>query len=316
MSQDTGQSANIDKESKKSGNYLLPLSVLISALLIAGAWIYTTGLKSEQNQKNAGILSQTSGLGSLTDVPQAVSLSQDNFVLPVRWGNLGQKLVESGVIDKQKLEAIYQNRGGLNAELQKMLSGGENEIVINADNAGFILNLFWALGLSNKNEILENGPMTDPRYGGAGYFASTGGWTLAQGSTMDHYSRHQFLKLTPTEQDLVERVSKNIYRPCCNNSTYFPDCNHGMAMLGLLELLASQGISEGEMYRVALRVNSLWFPDNYQTIAQYLASKGYDWNKVNPEDILGQNFSSATGYQQILSQVTVPQKQGGGSCGV
>ena len=33
---------------------------------------------------------------------------------------------------------------------------------------------------------------------------------------------------------MENKIAKGIYRPCCNNSTYFPDCNHGMAMLGLL----------------------------------------------------------------------------------
>ena len=117
------------------------------------------------------------------------------------------------------------------------------------ENSGTILNLLWAFGLANKNEILEKGPMMDKRYGGAENFASTGGWTLSKGDSMNHYSMHSFITLTPQQQSLVEKVSQNIYRPCCGNSTYFPDCNHGMAMLGLLELLASQGISENEMYK-------------------------------------------------------------------
>src|SRR3989344_7376730 len=105
--------------------------------------------------------------------------------------------------------------------------------------------------------------MTNPEYGGAGNFASTGGWTLAKGDAMDHYSAHPFIMLSREHQELVERVSKGIYRPCCNNSTHFPDCNHCMAMLGLLELMASQGVSEEDMWKAALAVNSYWFPDTY-----------------------------------------------------
>jgi len=122
------------------------------------------------------------------------------------------------------------------------------------------LNMLWAFGLANKNEILENGPMMDPKYGGADNFASIGGWTLAKGSAMDHYSHHEMLKLTPEQQKKVKRTSKNIYRPCCNNPAYFPDCNHGMAMLGALEIMASQGASEREMYRIAEDLNKQWFP--------------------------------------------------------
>ena len=158
--------------------------------------------------------------------------------------------------------------------------------------------------------------MTDQRYGGADKFASTGGWTLAKGNSMDHYSKHDFIVLTSEQQAVVERVSKNIYRPCCGNSTYFPDCNHGMAMLGLLELMASQDISEKDMYKYALQVNSLWFPDTYLNIAKYLKIKKIDWDKTDSKEILGANFSSASGYRQVLSQIQPETKQGGGSCGI
>ena len=144
---------------------------------------------------------------------------------------------------------------------KKLLYGKNNgHVAITAENSGMMLNMLWAFGLANKNPILENGPMMDPRYGGAENFASTGGWTLAKGNTMNHYSMHQFVTLTPEQQILVERVAKNIFRPCCKNSTYFPDCNHGMAMLGLLELMASQGATETDMYRISGEVNALWFP--------------------------------------------------------
>ena len=161
----------------------------------------------------------------------------------ISWGNMGMKMVEAGVIDKYKFPNFYN----------------EKNLLINSENSHMVLNTLWALGLGNKNPILENGPMVDPRYGGAENFASTGGWTLAKGNAMDHYSIHEFIKLTPEEQALVEAVAKHIFRPCCKNSTYFPDCNHGMAMLGLLELMASQGASEQEMYKIAGEVNGYWF---------------------------------------------------------
>src|SRR3989338_9127874 len=177
------------------------------------------------------------------------------------WGNLGGRMVEDGVIDMERFENLYQQRGGLSEADRKLLTDSDNgNLVITSENSGMMLNMLWALGLGNKNPILENGPMMDPRYGGAGNFASTGGWTLGKGNAMDHYSMHQFITLTPAQQDLVEKVAKNIYRPCCKNSTYFPDCNHGMAMLGLMELMASEGASESEMYKMSGEVNTLWFP--------------------------------------------------------
>jgi hypothetical protein len=198
-----------------------------------------------------------------------------------------------------------------------MLDDNNNgNIVITSDNAGVILNLLWALGLGNKNPILDTGPMVSEQYGGAGNFASTGGWSLSKGNAMQHYSKYNLIKLTKDQQTLVERVSQNIFRPCCNNSTYFPDCNHGMAMLALLEMMASQGVSESDMYKVALQVNAYWFPDTYLTLAKYEAKNGVAWENVDAQKMLSAEYSSASGYKAIRAQIQPVKQGGGGGCGV
>lgn len=274
----------------------------------------------------SSLFKKTPGLSSAADSLSSNSADSgeqnlpsfsESVVLPVRWDNLGKQMVESGVINASELEKIYSQRGGLDEDSKKLLYSADNgNLVINAKNSSLLLNLLWALGLGNKNPVLENGPMQEKQYGGPGNFASTGGWTLAKGETMDHYSKYNFVNLTAEQQALVEQVSKEIYRPCCGNSTYFPDCNHGMAMLGLLELMASQGASEAEMYKTALIVNSYWFPDNYKTIAKFMQSKGVKWGNVNPQEILGANLSSIQGYNQIVSQIQPVQGGKGGGCGV
>ena len=82
------------------------------------------------------------------------------------------------------------------------------------------------------------------------------------------------------------------------------------------ELAASQGLGEGDLYKMALTVNSYWFPDTYLTIAKYLKTQGQSWTKANPAELLGYNFSSAAGSKQIVSQVAPVQSSGGGGCGV
>jgi hypothetical protein len=237
-------------------------------------------------------------------------------VLPISWEDLGDQMVQVGVIDERKFEELYVNRDQL-YEAREVLYG--SEFKISRENSDIALNVLWAFGISNKNIILEEGPMMDEQYGGdAGRFASTGGWSLSVGSPMDYYSKFEFVTLSSEQQARVENVSKHIYRPCCNNSTFFPDCNHGMAMLGLLQLLAVQDLSEQEMYDVALKVNSLWFPDTYIAIAHYLDKKGIEWEDVDAKQILDEEFSSSSGYQGVLAEITPPtstQSQGGG-CGV
>jgi len=239
----------------------------------------------------------------------------EDLVLPVVWGDLGQRLVASGVIDTDKFEALYARRGALAEYERALLTGSTERLIINQDNAGVVLNLLWALGLGNRNPILEEGPMNDPRYGGPSGFASTGGWPLARGNPMSHYNQHAFVALTPAQQALVERVSKNIYRPCCDNSTYFPDCNHGLAMLGLLELMAARGTDESEMYAAALRVNAFWFPDAYETIARFLGQSDIAWGTTDPETILNRGYSSLSGFTRVQSLGQKSGAEAALSCG-
>ena len=239
---------------------------------------------------------------------------EEGVTLPVVWGDLGKQLVKAGAIDTKKFVKLY----GVLTEEQKVLLEGDNpeQVRITRENARYLLTLFWALGLANTNPILEDtAEMMNPKYGGASQFASTGGWTLADGGAMEHYGRHSLVVLTKEQQALVEKLSRGIYRPCCGNSTHFPDCNHGMAMLGLLELMASQDASEEEMWQAALAVNSYWFPDTYQTIALYKQQKGVAWKEVSPQEVLGKEYSSASGFSRVAAAVA-PQGKSSASCSV
>ena len=252
----------------------------------------------------------------------AASISQEVFSaegveLPIAWGSLGKQMIDDGVIDEAKFRALFE--GGLTNQDEQMLTGTiEQPLVLTQENSRFMLDMLWAFGLANKNDILENGEMTDPTYGGdASKFASTGGWSLAKGAGFDHYSQHTYVTLNDEQQALVDKVSRGIYRPCCGNSTHFPDCNHGMAMLGLLELMAKNGATEEQMYQVALQVNSYWFPQTYLDLATYFKEQGQEWNEVDPKVALGQEYSSAQGYQKTRQEIkSLPKpQQGGGGCG-
>ena len=289
--------------------YQAPISIILAGVIIATA-IYASRSQSGQ-AVSAGTTAQTQ-----SPLQESVTPSS-GAVLPAVWGDLGARLVESGAIDSAAFKQLYQERGAFPAEYERLLSGRSNgALTMTEANAGYLLNLLWALGLANKNAILDSGEMANPAYGGAGNFASTGGWTIAGGNPMSHYSKHALITLTPQQQELVDRVSRGIYRPCCGNSTHFPDCNHGMAMLGLLELMASQGVSEQDMYKAALTVNAYWFPDAYKAIAAYLQQKGADWRQVPAQKILSADYSSAAGLQNIMSQIETPSGGGGGGCSV
>ncbi len=247
------------------------------------------------------------------------------FEISASFGNLGPKMVSMGVIDADKFKTTYsKSNQPLTSEQEEiLLKGSDQKITINRDNSYFLLNFFWAVGLANKSPILDDGDMM--KYGGkegAGNFASTGGWSLSKGNAMNYYSKSVLIPLTKEQDLLVAEVASNIFRPCCNNSTAFPDCNHGMALLGVLQLMASSGATEKDMYEAGKYVNAYWFPSNYYDLALYFRNKeGKAFKDIDAKTLLSKEYSSASGAQSVKQWLVEkgllqqPPKQGGG-CGV
>ena len=266
---------------------------------------------------------------------QATTISKDNlfdeinpvdgFEINVSYGNLGPKMTAMGVIYPEKFKSIYEKSNQpLTPEQENvLLKGSYEKIKITRDNSYFLLNFFWAVGLANKSKILDDGDMI--KYGGkqgAGNFASTGGWTLGKGDAMSYYSKSTLIPLTKGQEERVDLVASNIFRPCCNNSTAFPDCNHGMALLGVLQLMASNDATESQMYEAGKYFNAFWFPGNYYDLALYFYNKeGKSFKEVDGKTLLSKDYSSASGWQSVKQWLTdngliqQPPKQGGG-CGV
>jgi hypothetical protein len=247
---------------------------------------------------------------------------KDGYNLSVSYGNLGPQLLASGVIDYDAFASIYENAGSpLTADqIEALKNGSDQEIVINSQNAYYLLNFFWAVGLANQNAILTEGPMVKNSDGKFENFASTGGWSLATRPITDLYASLDLIPLTEEQQKLVEEVARGVYRPCCDNPTHFPDCNHGMAMLGILELMASQGATADQMFEAAKYVNAYWFPQQTLEAAVYLkANQGIDFAEADPRLVVGRTMSSASGskmvHADLQSKGLLQQAPGqGGSC--
>ena len=229
------------------------------------------------------------------------------YKLSVSYGNLGPRLLESGVIDYDAFAAIYEKGNTpLSADQVDILkSGSDKQIVITKENAHFILNFFWAVGLANNNPVLIDGPMVhglilQDSNGKIEDFASTGGWMLGTKPVTELYASLDLIPITAEQQKMVEEVAAAVYRPCCNNSTLFPDCNHGMAMLGLLELMASQGATTDQMFEAAKYVNAFWFPQQALEIATYLQTNYWvDFAHADPRQVVGRELASASGFKMV-----------------
>src|SRR5260370_7516052 len=182
-----------------------------------------------------------------------------------------------------------------------MLTLGSNDpLVINAANAYFFLNFLWALGLTNKNPILTQRAMVQQARNGIGGYASTGEWTLGTKQATELYASESLIALTPEQQARLEDVTSHVFRPCCGNATDFPDCNHGMAMLALLELMASQNASTKDMFSAAKYVNAFWFPQQAAEVAMFFkASQNLDIDLIDPGLIVSSDFFSLRGFISV-----------------
>lgn len=264
--------------------------------------------------------SQTTGNKTYDEVVAKV-IPEKGFKSKIYLGEAVVKLVEKGIIDKDKFSAIYQSRGGLPSELKDIfVKPSKKRITITSENSQIYVNLLWPLGLSNYMATNKESPVNGPSLFN---FASTGGWNLGKEENGGAYfNKFKIVPLTAKQEELVTKIAKNTYRPCCNNSTFFQDCNHGSALLGLLQLGASQGLGEKDLYKEALAFNSFWFPDTYIKTALYFkVLKNTSWDKVNPQEVMGQDFSSIGGWiKNVQTEVVkipnlIPQVKGPG-CGV
>ncbi|MBI2003517.1 MAG: hypothetical protein HYS78_00845 [Parcubacteria group bacterium] len=257
---------------------------------------------------------------ALIDEVSAKVLPERGFQSKIALNDSVVKLAQNGVIDRDKFLAIYQDRGGLPNELKDVLDNpSQRPMLLTRQNANYYVNLLWPLGLSNYMSSNKQSPILGKSLFN---FASTGGWNLGKEENGGAYfNKFKIVELTPEQEALVTKIAQNAYRPCCNNSTFYQDCNHGSALLGLLQLGTAQGLSEDELYREALAFNSFWFPHNYiQTALYFKAVKNTDWDKVNPKLVMGKDYSSIGGwYANIDSEIKklglLPQDGSGSNCG-
>lgn len=321
---------NIKKLKKKIisslGNYS-PIKIIITVIAIVFvAKALPSLLPQTTTKKIVQFITRVTPTPTPIVPPSAAEIKKavfpDKLDLGFSFGDMIVKMVDQGAIDKEKFLKIYESRGGLKPEEQSLLEASStNSIIVTEQNAGLILNLLWPLGISNRTNVLSEGPMGTEYKKDVGNFASTGGWTVGTKKGGELYNSLPLLPLTKEQEGVVTEIAQNIYRPCCGNSTYFPDCNHGAAMLGFIELAVSSGMPKEEIYKKALVLNSYWFPTTYADLYVYFTRKrGVTWEKVDAKEVLGENFSGGRGYavvsKELQEEGLLPKIQGGGGCGV
>ena len=296
---------------RKKISSALVVFLILDALVLGAVGSYYLAQRSF-TKKMAQIEAQKPE--NLVKEATAKVLPADGYTTQLKWGDIVKKLVEAGAIDPVKYREIYNSKTNGAEQLTLLEGESDQAISIDENNAYFLVNTLWALGLTQKSIVLDEGPMTK----NTANYASTGGWILGKKTAMELYSSQELIPLNEEQQDLVQKIAGNVYRPCCGNSVAFPDCNHGMAALGYIELAVAAGLSEEQIYQDLLAFNSYWFPDTYVEMAVYFQQQeGLSWDKVDAKTALSYDYSSSAGAQKIKQAVqSVPGlKSQGGSCG-
>jgi hypothetical protein len=248
----------------------------------------------------------------------------EGYTIPAAFGDIGPQLLAAGAIDLARFVDLYQQQDQplTDEQLTILKKGLEANVNINPQNSYFLLNFFWALGLTNDNPILTEGPMMSGGAERVGSFASTAGWTLGARAATELFASQKIITLTEEQQARLLEVASSVYRPCCNNPTHFPDCNHGMAMLGLLELMASRGASTQEMYDAAKYVTAFWYPQQMLEVATaFQVSEKVDFAEADSKMVVSNQVASSSGFQVVhkfLAENGLLEQapSSGGSCGV
>ena len=283
------------------------------AIIAAGASLFGGGFLTR--------LLTEPGSKTSSDVAQktyAELLPKEGIAVNATWGDLMPRMVAAGALDPVKFAAA-ERRPLTDIEQRILTSGADEPIRINADNAHFVLNALWGVGIANRNPILTTtGPMATLATEKRGQLASTGGWTLGQKPGGEYLAQFDLIPATESQQQVLEQVAMNSYRPCCSNPTAFPDCNHGAAGLAMAELAAAAGASADEIFAALKGFNSFWYPNQYYVLARYFERRGTPWPKTDAKLVLSANYSSGQGWQKISAQLQqeepVQGVPGGGGC--
>ncbi len=269
--------------STPSHKYALYAFAVIAVVLLIYQVVPATGLAS------TGAAAAATGGIDMDRITEQV-VPEKGFVIDAKWGTAVKNMVDSGAIDQEKLASLLKTRYGqeMKPEWTRILEGADEKLEINAENSVFMMYVLWALAKHNDVPVIHN----------SRFASSFKNYDIGVGKT--GYGDTKLLELTEEQHKLVERIAQNAYRPCCGQSTANPDCSHGYSALGLIELMAAQGFSEGEIFDAFVKFNSFWFPAAYiQNALYFKLAENKEWSEADKELVAGEQFSSLQGSYNV-----------------
>src|SRR3989338_5944065 len=99
--------------------HIIPWAAIVAVALFLGLWLSGQDISARAAQA----------------FPSSAQWSESLPTLSIEWGETGRKLVESGAIDPEKFEQLYEERGGLSTEERALLYEDSGAVVVTKENA-------------------------------------------------------------------------------------------------------------------------------------------------------------------------------------
>src|SRR3990172_11537429 len=131
-------------------NFLKVLLIFLFSLSTFLLGILYEKIISNRNSSEAFEVSQSVDSKDLASIQDKVI--KKNYVFKIKWGDLGKRMVEDGVIDKVKLAQAITGTDELPKDLDKYFAEDQNKIEVNPQSSQFWVDVLWGLGLANKNK--------------------------------------------------------------------------------------------------------------------------------------------------------------------
>lgn len=245
--------------------------------------------------------------GEIKINPEVITqeLLPERKILPVTWEGIPYKLAERKIIDIEKLKAYSVQFGQKITEddLKIFEKDYNGNIEITPNNSILIYNVLWAIGFVNKSPILD---YELEKYGWdtvknlAGYYFSFA--NLGNGSTLPQsgYNYLELISLSAEQKNAVMKIAGKSAVPSCGNALYLPDCSCSFAIGALIQLMASQGFTEKQIYQAMKDVYPYRFPGVYVRHAiLFKITENKNWQDIDAEQLVSIEFSSAQGVARV-----------------
>lgn len=203
------------------------------------------------------------------------------------------------------LTVSFKNLGNQSAKQTSLPDSNEMPLVqgVQTSDRELIEKLIPKEGSSWQNYSWQGGPITFTADGG-----SSGYKKLV---AMDK----EIIDLSTSEKTRFDKLTKEeIYHPCCDGPVQGCECEHAVALRGLVKFMLKEDKNDEEIKKQSFEWLKYFFQQHYVNVAKYLQNQGKDIAIMGPGKEFGLASYGAKIQQALQAGQRVedlPQQKGG-----